>query len=114
LALHRWELAVACFAVNALEAAGTIAWATTKQRLVPQHLMGRVSSIDWLISIAGLPISYALTAPAAAVFGARATLLAAGVIGAAITIGALFLPGMRAVDGALPEAAAVEPAAISA
>jgi MFS family permease len=114
LALHRWELGVACFAVNALEAAGTIAWATTKQRLVPQHLMGRVSSIDWLISIAGLPISYALTAPAAAVFGARATLLAAGVIGAAITIGALFLPGMRAVDGALPEAAAVEPAAISA
>jgi MFS family permease len=114
LALHRWELAVACFAVNALEAAGTIAWATTKQRLVPQHLMGRISSIDWLISIAGLPISYALTGPAAAVFGARATLLAAGVIGAAITIGALFLPGMRAVDGALPEAAAIEPAVISA
>ena len=114
LALHRWELAVACFAVNALEAAGTIAWATTKQRLVPQHLMGRISSIDWLISIAGLPISYALTAPAAAVIGARATLLAAGVIGAAVTIGALFLPGMRAVDGALPETAAIEPAVISA
>jgi MFS family permease len=114
LALHRWELAVACFAFNALEAAGTIAWATTKQRLVPQHLMGRISSIDWLISIAGLPISYALTGPAAAVFGARTTLLAAGVIGAAVTIGALFLPGMRAVDGALPEAAVIEPAVISA
>jgi MFS family permease len=114
VALHRWELAVACFAVNALEAAGTIAWATTKQRLVPQHLMGRVSSLDWLISIAGLPISYALTGPAAAAFGARTTLLAAGVIGAAITLGALFLPGMRAVDGAVSQAPAIEPVAAPA
>jgi MFS family permease len=115
VAAHRWELAVTCLAVNGLEAAGTIAWATTKQRLIPNHLMGRVSSLDWLISIAGLPISYALTAPAAAVLGARTTLVAAGVVGGAVTLAALFLPGMRAVDGVLasrtPTAAgALEPA----
>jgi hypothetical protein len=86
---------------NALEAAGTVAWATTKQHLVPSDMLGRVSSLDWFISIAGLPVSYALTAPVAALIGARATLVAAGVLGALVTFAALFLPHMRDVDGAL-------------
>jgi MFS family permease len=114
LAAHRWELALACLAVNGLEAAGTIAWATTKQRLIPNHLMGRVSSLDWLISIAGLPVSYALTAPVAAVLGARTTLVLAGVIGGAVTLGALFLPGMRAVDGALAQESSAPQALVRA
>jgi hypothetical protein len=105
VATRRWELGLTCLAVNALEAAGTIAWATTKQRLIPNHLMGRVSSLDWLISIAGLPVSYALTGPAAAALGARTTLVAAGVVGAVVTLAALLLPGMRAVDGILSQGA---------
>jgi MFS family permease len=100
IAQSRWQLVAACFAFNALEAAGTIAWATTKQRLVPPDMLGRVSSLDWFISIAGLPLSFALTAPAAHLFGARETMIGAGVIGATVTFAALFLPGMRDVDGA--------------
>src|SRR3712207_7579202 len=38
-------------AFNALETAGTIVWATAKQRHVPDEMLGRVSSLDWLISI---------------------------------------------------------------
>jgi hypothetical protein len=34
----------------------------------------------------------------AALVGARSTLIGAGVIGGAITLGALFLPGMRAIE----------------
>jgi MFS family permease len=100
IAQSRWHLVAACFAFNALEAAGTIAWAITKQRLVPPDMLGRVSSLDWFISIAGLPLSFALTAPAAHLFGARETMIGAGVLGATVTIAALFLPGMRDVDGA--------------
>ncbi len=111
IARDSWQLAAACLAVNGLEAAGTIAWATTKQRLIPAHLMGRVSSLDWLISIAGLPVSYALTAPAAAVFGARTTLVGAGAIGAGVTIAALFLPGMRHADGLVAADDAAAPTA---
>jgi MFS family permease len=96
------QLAVACLLFNALEAAGTVVWATIKQRHVPAHLLGRVSSLDWLITISLLPISYALTGPAAAAFGARATLELAGVIGAAVTLAALFLPGMRDIDTRSP------------
>jgi DHA3 family tetracycline resistance protein-like MFS transporter len=98
LASAIWELMLASVAFNLLETAGTIVWATMKQRHVPGQMLGRVSSLDWLISIGLLPISYALTAPISAAFGVRATLIGAGVAGAAATLGGLMLPGMRAVD----------------
>jgi MFS family permease len=103
LATSSWQLMVACLMFNALETAGTIVWATIKQRHVPASLLGRVSSLDWLISIGLLPLSFALTAPAAAVAGVRATLVGAAVIGAVVTLGALFLPGMRAIEQDSPE-----------
>jgi MFS family permease len=93
-----WQLMVVCLVFNALETAGTIVWATVKQRHVPSRLLGRVSSLDWMISIGLLPISFALTAPVAAVVGVRATLIGAGLAGAAITLAALFLPGMRDIE----------------
>jgi MFS family permease len=100
LATAAWQLMIACLLFNALEAAGTIVWATLKQRQVPASMLGRVSSLDWLISIGLLPLSFALTAPVAAAVGARTTLVAAAIVGGAITLGALFLPGMRDVEGA--------------
>jgi MFS family permease len=100
LATASWQLMVACLVFNALETAGTIVWVTVKQRHVPASLLGRVSSLDWLISVGLLPLSFALTAPVAAVLGARETLVGAAVIGGAITLGALFLPGMRQIEGA--------------
>jgi MFS family permease len=98
VATHAWQLAVACFVFNGLEAAGTIVWITTKQRLVPPQYLGRVSSLDWFISIGLLPLSYALTGPIAGLIGARTTLIGAGVIGAAVTGAFLFLPGMRKLE----------------
>jgi MFS family permease len=99
LASAVWQLMIASFAFNALETAGTIVWATAKQRHVPAPLLGRVSSLDWLISIGLLPVSFALTGPVSAAIGAQATLVGAGVLGGAITLGALLLPGMRAIEG---------------
>jgi MFS family permease len=93
-----WQAMAASFAFNALETAGTIVWATTKQRLVPNRLLGRVSSLDWFVSIGLLPLSFALTGPVATILGARATLVWAGLLGGAVTLAALFLPGMRAVE----------------
>jgi DHA3 family tetracycline resistance protein-like MFS transporter len=92
------QLMVACLVFNALEAAGTIVWATIKQRHVPRRLLGRVSSLDWMISIALLPLSYGLTAPVAALVGARTTLVGAAVIGSAVTLAALFVPGVRDIE----------------
>ncbi len=101
LATAMWQLMLASLAFNLLETAGTIVWATIKQRHVPGHMLGRVSSLDWLISIGLLPVSFALTAPLSATLGVRATLIGAGLAGAAATLGGLMLPGMRAVDRTL-------------
>jgi MFS family permease len=99
LATSSWQLMLACLVFNALETAGTIVWATIKQRHVPASMLGRVSSLDWLISIGLLPLSFALTAPVAAVVGVRATLIGAAAIGGVFTLAALFLPGMRDIEG---------------
>jgi MFS family permease len=85
LATGLWGLMLASVLFNTLETAGTIAWATAKQHHVPSQLLGRVSSLDWLISIGLLPLSYALTGPVSAALGARQTLIWAGVLGGAVT-----------------------------
>jgi MFS family permease len=100
LANFPWQAMLTCFAFNAFEGAGMIVWATTKGRLVPGRLLGRVSSFDWFISIALVPVSYALTGPVAETLGARQTLVAAGLLGGALTLAFLFLPGMRDVERA--------------
>ncbi len=105
LATAIWQLMLASLAFNLLETAGTIVWATMKQRHVPGHMLGRVSSLDWLISIGLLPVSFALTAPLSAALGVRATLIGAGLAGAAATLGGLLLPGMRGVDRAMASTA---------
>jgi hypothetical protein len=93
-----WQLMLASALFNGLETAGTIVWATTKQRHVPGALLGRVSSLDWLISVGLLPLSFALTGPVSDAIGARATLVGAGLLGAVVTFAALYVPGMRVLD----------------
>jgi transmembrane secretion effector len=110
LSSQLWGLMIASVAFNSLETAGTIAWATTKQRLVPAELLGRVSSLDWLISIGLLPVSFAITGPVSAALGLRTTLVGAGVLGAAVTFAALLIPGVRQMDE--PAATAPMPAGI--
>jgi hypothetical protein len=57
-----------------------------------------VSSFDWFISTALVPLSYAITAPVAVAIGTRPTLIGAGVLGAAVTLAFLFVPGVREPD----------------
>ena len=70
-------------------------WFTVFQLLVPTHIRGRVSSLDWFISTAGVPLSFALTGPIAAALGARHTLIGAGIAGGSvIVLTALLIPGI--------------------
>lgn len=75
-----------------------VIWYTILQRLVPGELLGRISSLDWMISIAGVPLSFAIAGPAAVAFGADATLIVAGLVGGTLTIAFMFLPGARAPE----------------
>ena len=53
---------------------GTL-WETTLQREVPGEALSRVSSYDWLGSVAFVPIGYILVGPLAALLGSGTTLL---------------------------------------
>ena len=106
-----WQLMIVSLVFNAFETVGFIVWSTAKQRHVPPHLLGRVSSLDWLISTGLLPLSFALTGPASAALGTRTTLIAAGVLGATVTLAALLLPGMRDIEGDFPRRRQPGPAA---
>ena len=46
-------------------------------RLVPTSLLGRVSSLDWLVSVSLIPVSFALTGPIADAVGVGLTLIGA-------------------------------------
>jgi MFS family permease len=94
-----WQVAFASFLGTALLVGGQIVWSTLLQRTVPRELLGRVASLDALLSYALVPLSYAVTAPVEAAIGVRATLIGAGVASAsilAVTFG--FYPRVRNVD----------------
>ena len=67
--------------------AGIIILLTTRQSRVPAAMRGRVSSLDWLVGMGFAPLSLALTAPAAHLFGARATLIGAGALSSLVAVG---------------------------
>jgi DHA3 family tetracycline resistance protein-like MFS transporter len=91
--------------MSGMFAAGMIVWGTLMHRLVPAELMGRVSSLDWLISTALVPVSFILTGPISNAIGVEETLIGAGLIGSALTFVFLLIPGIRDTekDGSLAE-----------
>jgi hypothetical protein len=94
-----WHAAVAMGVSESLFTIGEVIWITLMQSLVPGELLGRVRSIDWLLSVGLLPVGYALVGPVADLVGARETLVGAGVISMVLAVATLALPGMRDPEG---------------
>jgi MFS family permease len=86
--------------------AGQIVWGTLEHRYVPNELLGRVSSVDWLVSTSLLPLSFLVAGPAGEAFGPRRTLIIAGIAGAAAMLACLLIPGI----GDLPREQEAAPA----
>jgi MFS family permease len=98
LATSTWHAVVASFMMQALLTIAIITWNTTMHRYVPGHILGRVSSLDWMVSTSLIPISLALTGPLAQTIGARGTLVAAGIFGSAAILLFLLIPGVRDLE----------------
>jgi DHA3 family tetracycline resistance protein-like MFS transporter len=90
-----WQALAISFVLQASFMLGQVIWTTMLQQLVPRELLGRVSSLDWLMSIGLVPVSYALTGPVSAVLGPDMTLILAGLLGAVFMGGLLLVPGVR-------------------
>ena len=102
-----WQAMIVSFFSVAGLVAGGVVWTTLLQRTVPGTMIGRVSSLDWLLSLGLAPVSYALTGPLADLFGPRTTLFRAGIVSGSVMVLALLLvPGVRAVGAREQEAVA--------
>ena len=111
LVLHVWQLVLAVVVFQAATAVINVLWFSLEYKLVPPDILGRVSSLDWMVVLAGIPLSYAMVGPAAAAFGARQTLVAAGILGIVAMLVPLVIPGALGPerDGSLDTPAAEPP-----
>src|SRR5439155_24673937 len=57
LVAHVWEAAAVAFVTETSLTVLIVVWFTLLQRLVPPDLLGRVSSLDWMITVSGVPLS---------------------------------------------------------
>jgi MFS family permease len=62
---------------------GNLLWESLIQTFIPRRMLGRVSSVDWMVSLALQPVALAVAGPLAEAFGAT-TLLTVG--GAAMAV----------------------------
>jgi DHA3 family tetracycline resistance protein-like MFS transporter len=89
-----WQMCALSFASLGLATGGMVVWNTLMQTRVPVEMLGRVSSLDWFVSIGLVPLSFALTGPVAELIGPKETLAASGLLGC-LSGALLFLPGVR-------------------
>ncbi|MFG3229671.1 MFS transporter [Kitasatospora sp. NPDC048194] len=87
-------------------------WETVVQQDFPPRVLARVTSYDWLLSLAAAPVGYVLAPLAADAWGSRVPLLTAAVLVTAVCAGTAAVPGVRRLGTApaAPEAATPEAA----
>ena len=90
-------IAVVSFAGGIGFSLGETLWVTALQRNVPEHALSRISSFDWLGSVALNPIGYALIGPIAAAIGTSETLTVAAGLNIAVCVGIVLVPSVRRV-----------------
>lgn len=93
LADQIWVMAVAAFLVGAAFNGGVVIWGTLLQRRVPAEMLGRVSSLDFFVSLAFMPVSMAVAGPAGESLGLPVVFLIAGV--APLVIGIVAIVAAR-------------------
>ena len=91
-----WVVVVAAFVLGVLFSAPMVIWGTLLQRRVPAHLLGRVASLDFFVSICLMPVSMALAGPVSDAIGVGTTFLVAGVT-------PIFFAAIAVVWAKLPE-----------
>ncbi|MFJ2187036.1 MFS transporter [Kitasatospora sp. NPDC087861] len=70
-------------------------WATVVQQDVPAGILARVTSYDWLLSLAAAPLGYVLAPLAADAWGSEVPLLATAALVTAVCAGTAAVPGVR-------------------
>jgi hypothetical protein len=75
-----WVMVAATFIVGFLFDAAQVVWGTLLQRRVPPAMLGRVSSLDFFVSLALMPLSMAIAGPIGEWLGLAPAFLIAGLV----------------------------------
>jgi MFS family permease len=86
-----WLMAVVVFFVGFAFSAGGVIWGTLLQRRVPPAMLGRVSSLDFFVSLALMPVSMALAGPVGEAIGLAPAFLVAGLVPPVLAVAATIL-----------------------
>ncbi len=95
-------MALATFVIGITDGAGMVIWGTLLQRRVPPAMLGRVSSLDFFVSLAFMPVSFAIIGPLSKVVSMQAIFLTAGVVPVLLAAVAMAAARMRRDEVAHP------------
>lgn len=73
-------MALATFVIGVTDGAGMVIWGTLLQRRVPTEMLGRVSSLDFFVSLAFMPLSFAIVGPLSKVISMETIFAVAGLV----------------------------------
>ncbi len=97
-----WVMIAAGAVMGATFQAGTVIWGTLLQRRVPPALLGRVSSLDFFVSLSFMPLSMALAGTVSEVIGLTTTFLLAGLAPPVMAVVAIVVARLPADEIAHP------------
>lgn len=95
-------MALATFVIGVTDGAGMVIWGTLLQRRVPTEMLGRVSSLDFFVSLAFMPVSFAIVGPLSKVVSMETIFLVAGLAPVAFAAVAMSAARMRRDELANP------------
>ncbi|MET0736195.1 MAG: MFS transporter [Microbacterium sp.] len=89
-----WLMLASMFIIGFGFSYGNVIWGTLLQRRVPRHMLGRISSLDFFVSLALMPLSMALAGPIAEVVPLQTIFVVAGILPLIFGLVAIFAARM--------------------
>jgi MFS transporter, DHA3 family, tetracycline resistance protein len=95
-------MGLATFVIGVTDGAAMVIWGTLLQRRVPTEMLGRVSSLDFFVSLVFMPVSFAIVGPLSKVVSMQTIFLVAGVAPVVFAAVAMYAAKMRQDELAHP------------
>jgi MFS transporter, DHA3 family, tetracycline resistance protein len=106
LAPSAWAAAASLLLIGPLLMGGQVIWESLLQAEVPREMLGRVSSVDFMVSFALAPIGVAVAGVVAGSVGIRLAVIIPGLFVGVLSVGVLlFVRSLTALDRRPPPAA---------
>jgi MFS family permease len=97
-----WVMVIALFICGFIFSGAQVLWGTLLQRRVPHALLGRVSSLDFFVSLALMPVSMAIAGPLGEAVGIAPAFLFAGLVPTLLAVATLMIARLGADELAHP------------